>query len=218
MEMELEKQEKQLSSLWERLRWRVKRLIRVIRGESKPENSNMYKWAKSELDILLAGCKESEGEDGYEMQVLINKDILDIVKVFCSQGHSGSTAWYTLSMIKQLLDWKPITPINGEESEWGEGYRVDEYICQQNKRCSAVFRHNMDNSTAYYIDGRVYSDDGGFTWFTNRKSHIPVTFPFKVPEKPEYIYLNGEDSDEVITDPERIKELYEAKKKQFEES
>jgi len=61
MEMELEKQEKQLSSLWERLRWRVKRLIRVIRGESKPENSNMYKWAKSELDILLADCKESEG-------------------------------------------------------------------------------------------------------------------------------------------------------------
>jgi hypothetical protein len=61
----------------------------------------------------------------------------------------------------------------------------------------------------------VYSDNGGHSWFTGNhkngvvQSSIPVTFPFYVPDKPEYVYLNGEDSEEIITDKNRIKELYD---------
>ena len=108
-----------------------------------------------------------------------------------------------------MLDWKPISALTGEEEEWGEPYVCRDGVTQQNKRCSAVFRDNQDNSTAHYIDGRVYSDNGGHSWFHRGGDSVPVTFPYRVPDKPEYIYLNGEDSDEIITDPERIKELYD---------
>jgi hypothetical protein len=202
-------------SIVDRFVWKIKRLYRRLKGDYRPEKSSMYLWAKSELDRLLIGCEEKEGKDGLEMQKAINKDILDMVKVFCTQGHSGTSASYTLGMIKRLLDWKPITAITGEESEWGEPYNGNGIITQQNRRCSAVFRDNKDNSTAHYIYGRAYSDNGGHSWFTGNhkngvvQSSIPVTFPFYVPDKPEYVYLNGEDSEEIITDENRIKELYD---------
>ena len=146
--------------------------------------SNLVEWAKSELDRLV--------KDDDELQKAINKDILEIVEKFSEQGHSGFSASYTLSIIKRLLDWKPITPLTGEESEWNDVPSYDDGSnTQQNKRCSAVFRKNFDNSTAYYIDGKVFSDDGGKTWFTSRDSRVPVTFPYVVPEKPERIILEN---------------------------
>ena len=182
----------------------------------------MYKWAKSELDRLIVGCEEKEGKDGLTMQNLITKDILDIIKIFCSQGHSGTSASYLIGKVTRLMDWKPITPLTGDDDEWGQVQSWDKGDnSQQNIRCSAVFRRNFDNSTAYYLYGRVYSDNGGHTWFTGNhkdgvvKSSIPVTFPFYVPDKSEYIYLNGEDSEEIITDQARIKELYDEWDKKF---
>ena len=206
---------KQLNtSLRNKLYYKARRLVKRLRGDYRPENSNMYKWAKAELDRILVNCEEG---DDLDMQMAINREILDIVKVFCDQHHSGSTAWYTLSMIKRLLDWKPITPLTGEEDEWNEGYIIDGVLHQQNKRCSSVFRDNSDNSTAHYIDAKVYSDNGGYSWYHKGGGDRDViSFPFKVPDKPEYIYLNGEDSDEVITDPERIKQIYEAYERQLE--
>lgn len=147
---------------------------------------NMVEWSKVELDRLL----KDGNEEG--MQKEINEDILDIVKKFSSQGHSGFSASYALGIIKRLLDWKPIQPLTGEDDEWYDVPTWDDgENQQQNKRCTAVFRRNFDNSTAYYIDGKVFSDDGGKTWFTNGKrgSFVAVTFPYSVPEKPEYIIL-----------------------------
>lgn len=170
------------ASVITRLKWKLQRVIKRIRGDCRPENSNMYKWAKAELERLIP----EDDDDG--MQQMINKDILNIVKVFCSQGHSGTTGNYTLSMINRLLDWKPLTPLTGEESEWSEVIDGSD-LSQQNKRCSAVFRRNYDNSTAYYLYGKVFSDDGGQSWFINGESHIPITFPFTVPAKPEKVLL-----------------------------
>lgn len=148
----------------------------------------MVDWAKKELDRL--------NKDGDEMQELINNDILEIVQVFASQGHSGFSASYALSIIKKLLDWKPITPLTGEEDEWNDVPEWDKGDnTQQNKRCSAVFRKNFDNATSYYLYGKVFSDNGGKSWFTNLNSFVPVTFPYTVPEKPEYIILEGESED-----------------------
>lgn len=144
--------------------------------------SNLVKWAEKELERLV--------KDGDEMQKEINKDILQIVEKFAEQGHSGFSASYTLNTLKRLLDWKPISALTGEDDEWGETYEWDEEKQQQNKRCPAVFRKNYDNSTAYYINGKVFSDDGGKTWWSNKDSHIPITFPYQVPEKPERIILS----------------------------
>jgi hypothetical protein len=146
--------------------------------------SNLVEWAKAELERI--GGKDDE------MQQAMNKDILQIVEVFSEQGHSGFSAGYALNIIKRLLNWKPITPLTGEDDEWCDVPSWDDgENSQQNKRCSAVFRKNFDNSTAYYINGKVFSDDGGKSWFTNRDSFVPITFPYVVPEKPERIIVEN---------------------------
>ena len=142
--------------------------------------SKLVKWAENELERLV--------KDGDEMQIEINNDILQIVKTFAEQGHSGFSATYALGLLNRLLDWKPISPLTGEEDEWGEPYCDDN--TQQNKRCSAVFRKNFDNSTAHYLHGKIFSDDGGKTWWSNIDSRVPVEFPYVVPEKSERVILN----------------------------
>lgn len=142
-------------------------------------NMVMVEWAKKELELL-------GGQDD-EMQQMINKNILQMVETFCEQGHTGFSASYALGIITRLLDWKPITPLTGEDDEWNDVGRGT----QQNKRCSAVFR---ENGEAYYIEGKVFSDNGGKSWFTNRNSRVPVTFPYTVPDKPEYIILEPESA------------------------
>lgn len=179
---------------------------------------DIIEWAKKELDLL--------NKDNDEMQALMNRNLLEILEVVSKQGHSGFSASYLRNALNRLLDWKPLTPLTGEDDEWSDCSYGDK-VLEQNKRCSAVFRKNRDNSTAYYIHGKVFSDNGGITWFTNSKSKIPVKFPFKVPSESEKVYIEyteevpaGFTSDEyeIITDkPERIKALYEKKRKEFDE-
>lgn len=168
-------------------------------------------------DIFLNKTKNS---DEYNMQYAITKDIMEILDMF-RQYNLGDEEAHNLS---RLMDWKPIIPLTGAEDEWSDPMKFgddDKKQTQQNKICSAVFRDNYDNKTARYIDGRVYSDNGGHSWFTGNhkngvvKSSVPVVFPFWVPDKPEYIYLNGRDSEEIITDNTRIKELYDEWERSF---
>lgn len=133
------------------------------------------------------------------MQDCIKNDILAIIDAFAEQGHSGASAAYALNILDHLLRFKPISPLTGEDDEWGEPIsRMDN--CQQNKRCSSVFRKNFDNNTAYDIDGKVFSDDGGKTFWSTYDSMTPVTFPYMPPVKPEQIIMRQKDKDEVHHD------------------
>lgn len=161
-------------------------------------------WAKHELELLEKGLEDI---DGLEMQKRVTKEVMKLVKAFAKQDHSGPSASYVLNLVHRLFNWKPIKPLTGEDDEWGEVLNQDKHT-QQNKRCSAVFRHNFDNSTAYYLYGKAFSDDGGVTWFTKRESRVPIKFPFKVPLEPEYIYLD-KDGNEITK--EQAKELFKEK-------
>jgi len=174
---------------------------------------------KAKLNGLLGNSKDSETNG---MQNLITKDIVEIIDLLDLYGFESDD----LTRIVRLMHWLPIVPLTGADEEWGEIQPWSEdRKTQQNKVCSAVFRDNLDNSTAHWVDGRVYSDNGGHTWFATGgignngeiRSSVSVEFPFWVPDGPEYIYLNGEDSDEIITDKNRIKELYDVWERKWEE-
>ena len=174
---------------------------------------------KSRLNDLLSKSKNPKEN---KMQYAITKNITEIINLLDLYGFEQDD----LNRIIRLMDWKPIVYLTGTDEEWGEIQPWNEMDkTQQNKLCSAVFRDNLDNSTAHYLYGRVYSDNGGHTWFTTGgrgnnskiRSSIPVVFPFWVPDKSEFIYLNGEDSDEIITDEVRIKELYDEWERQYQE-
>ena len=132
---------------------------------------------KARIELIEAGYKG----DSLESYV-------KIVEVFCELGHSGGSAPFGIEIVRRLLLQHPLSHLTGEESEWGKPSFDGS---QQNKRLTSVFRYNEDNSTAIYLDGKVFSDDGGETWFTNRNSRIPIKFPF-YPKEPERILLEEE--------------------------
>jgi len=84
---------------------------------------------------------------------------------------------------------KPLTPLTGEDDEWND---IGDGGSLQNKRYSAVFKNK--DGTAYNIEGKVFTDDGE-VWYRCKDSRVNVTFPYVVPDKPEYVYRNKETKD-----------------------
>ena len=150
--------------------------------------SDLVDYAKSELDLAFP----PETRDN--MQEFINNNILEIVKVFSDQGHSGMSASYVISKLTRLLKFKPLTPLTGEDSEWRDTYGNH----QQNIRYSSVFREDKDNNKAYDIDAKVFSDDNGKSWYTNINSRAHITFPYMPPDKPEYVLVNKNEEENTM--------------------
>lgn len=144
---------------------------------------NMLEYAKTELDII--GMTDS----GDEMNIEMRNNILEIIEKFSDQGHSRFSASYAIDILNKLLNFKPLSPLTGENSEWVE---IRDSVFQ-NKRYSSVFRQlDCFNGQAYDIHGKVfiehYYDENNVertSSFTSSDSIVPITFPY-VPNT-EYI-------------------------------
>ena len=73
--------------------------------------ASLVEFAEEELNKLLKDCTDSEA---LEMQKSVNQDILDIIKMFSNQGHSGFSAQYSLNILKRLLDYKPLSALTDD--------------------------------------------------------------------------------------------------------
>lgn len=145
-------------------------------------------------EFRYAGWVDENGNFEDEMQKLICDDVMNLLDVFDKQGHSGSSAPYTINLFKRLAMFEPIMPLTGEDSEWVDvsGYGSD--VTYQNKRNSAVFKNSKDGQ-AYWIDGRVFwewykGEDGEMSkvYFMSRDSRVNVNFPWTKPDSPEYVF------------------------------
>jgi len=150
----------------------------ILKGENM---SSLVKHAQKELE--LAGLF---GEDDF-YKGATGKAVMQLMKVFSKQCHSGTSASIVVSLFKKLASWKTISPLTGEDSEWND---VGNDI-HQNNRCSNVFKSkDRFNGKPYTLDGRVFSNDGGKTWFTNARSFKTITFPYDTNTEPKYVILN----------------------------
>lgn len=145
--------------------------------------SNLVDYAKSELKRI--GMIDS----GEPYNDAVADSILELIKAFSNQGHSGFTAPYTINAFTRLANFKPLAPLTGEDDEWNE-IEPGHY---QNNRYSAVFKDK--DGVAYDIYGKVFTDNGGKTWFSSCDSRLNITFPYTVPDKPEYVYLNKKEEE-----------------------
>ena len=152
--------------------------------------SNLVEYAKDELKRI--GMVDS----GEHYNDSVTKAIIDLIELFASQDHTGFTAPYTINAFSRLAMFKPLSPLTGEDDEWEYSLCGDDSL--QNKRYSAVFKDK--DGTAYNIEGKVFTDDGE-VWYRNRDSRVDVTFPYVVPDKPEYVYRNKEESEPFINKP-----------------
>ena len=121
-----------------------------------------------------------------DMQDAIGENVLDVVAMFSLANHSGFSASYATNYIKAALKFEPLSPLTGEDHEWGEPF--DYNGAQQNKRCGRVFKGA--DGRAYDIDGRVFRDPDGSCW-TGKDSRVYVTFPY-VP-KTEIVDIGGDN-------------------------
>ena len=143
-------------------------------------------------EFKSAGWLKEDGNYSDEMQGMICDHILKLLRVFSDEGHSGSSAYYTLNLFDKLARFKIITPLTGLDDEWNEVADGKGGTMYQNKRYSSVFK---DDDGVWDINGRVFwewqrREDG-----TAYKSHYqgsgcstPVTFPYTPPKEPEYVY------------------------------
>lgn len=140
--------------------------------------SNLIDYAKEELSKIYTeeSLKEPYNKFAYD-------SIMTLVTAFSNQCHTGFTAPYTINMFERLAMFKPITPLTGEDNEWE---KVDDHTWQ-NKRCESVFKNDLGK--AYDINGKIFSNDGGETWFRNNDSTVDITFPYAPPVNPEEIIL-----------------------------
>lgn len=121
-------------------------------------------------NLLRHALRETPVMGADEMGLAMQRHMRDMVRCFSQEGHSGASASYAISALAKLLDYKPLAPLTGEDSEWievGEGF-------WQNVRCGRVFKGA--DGQAYDSEGIVWKDDVGC--FINLDSRVYVTFPY----------------------------------------
>ena len=126
----------------------------------------MIEFAKWQLNKLLEKCTD---EDSKTMQNMMNNDVLELLKVFSEQGHSGFSAPIATRLFYKLANHKLIAEVEDNPDDWDEN--------GQHKYISSVFKR--EDGTCYYMYGRLFAEPGSDNFFYNRASNIDVTFPIK---------------------------------------
>lgn len=130
-------------------------------------------------ELHRAGLYDEDSDYGG----MIGTAVEELLLVFQKQQHSGFSAALVSTIFKKLVDGGVLTPLTGEDDEWG--YPVengDDGVLYQNKRDYSVFKQN---DVAYDIDGIVFVERGGSS-FTCKESSVTISFPYV--GKTVYIY------------------------------
>ena len=142
-------------------------------------------------EFRAAGWVDDNGNYNDEMQQAICEGVLKLLEVFSEEGHSGSSAPYTINLFQQLASFKPIVPLTGEDWEWTDVSSYGGDMHYQNKRCGHVFK--QADGRAYDGNGKVfwdwYIDEDGIkrkSHYTCSESKVYIEFPYK--PTTEYVY------------------------------
>jgi hypothetical protein len=105
------------------------------------EKSNLYQHAKRELDLAEVE-KDIYGR-------MLPDAILEIVKTFAKQGHSGMSAAYSLQLLDKLLRFENLTAITDNPEDW----------CNVSEMCGGETMYQCKRNPA------LFSTDGGKTYY-----------------------------------------------------
>lgn len=128
-------------------------------------DTEMYKHAKAELDILLEHERqdnlkrtveelerEVETFGGKTAQEFMNDSILEVIASINSPRHSGSSMDYLLNCVYDLVKFRNLTPLTLDDSEWDLVAEDEERgKIYQNKRNFSVFKD--DKNGVFHTDG-----------------------------------------------------------------
>ena len=124
----------------------------------------------AERELRAAGLFDNDSDyDG-----MLGDAVLELIKVFAGQGHSGMSAGIVTSLFEKLARYEPLGPLTGEDDEWVQ-LDYGNNIAAQNKRCGHVFKRA--DGTAYDGEGRVFRESNG-ACHTSSASRVDITFPY----------------------------------------
>jgi hypothetical protein len=110
--------------------------------------NNLVTHAQTELD--RAGLLSPESDyDG-----MLGRAVLDLVRVFSEQGHSGYSAMATVDLFRRVASYESLGPITDDPDEW---MSVADFCggqaTWQNRRRSSAFSED-GGKTYYLVDDR----------------------------------------------------------------
>ena len=108
--------------------------------------------AKMELEV--AGLFDKDSDYGG----MTGEAVMELIEVFGEQGHSGMSASLTRNIFNKLADYKPLTPIQGTDDEWGT-----EASDTQNKRLFSLSKR--DDGTVRYGDAIIWQGEESWDTF-----------------------------------------------------
>ena len=121
--------------------------------------SNLINHANREFDILgwpqptraeMRSHDVPQTDDGWNMAM--RRSAMQIIEIFAKQGHSGHSAGQAISLVHQLLQYKPLSPLTDDPSEWN---KIAEEMTSgedlwQSKRNPEAFSHDA-GKTFYFV-------------------------------------------------------------------
>jgi len=119
---------------------------------------------------------------------MTSKAVLELIEVFEKQGHSGMSASLVLSIFNRVVDFKNLSPLTNDPSEWQQHSES----MWQNKRNSEAFSHDQGFSYSLTSETRWETDEYDRrvrkltlyqTEHTHSKSHVET--------QPEEAQSNG---------------------------
>lgn len=147
----------------------------VQHTESEDDDDNaLVQHAEHELGFVL-------GDD--EMDQMMRDNVMQLVRVFMAQGHSGFSAHRCLWLFEKVARFEPAAPLTGAENEWAEPFGPDG--TQQNRRMGSVFRDK--DGRAYHIYAYAFRDRGERSAWQGYYSLRYIKFPFTGPQKSEIV-------------------------------
>lgn len=165
----------------------------------------------AEMEMKAQGLHEKDADYGG----MLYDSVMELVKVFAGQGHSGASASMVLQLFSKVAAFKPLSPLTGKDDEWMEtGQGVF-----QNKRNYAVFKEGKDGR-AYFLDALVWITPTGTSYTGSTKDGIssrqfikafpftPVTFRIPVDER-EVAKDDWEFTVKNVADIEAAREVYD---------
>jgi hypothetical protein len=107
-----------------------------------PDDGNLARFAIAELK--RAGLDQTDADYGG----MLADDVLELVRVFERQGHSGGSAHQTLRLFGQVARFRPLVPLTSSPEEWMQVESRPKPVWQSRRRPDA-FSH--DGGRSYYL-------------------------------------------------------------------
>ena len=98
----------------------------------------MEKWAEREIEIACKKENPNKKEGEFDYGCACYESALKAFKSLCEDGHSGMSMSITKSILNNLIDGKPLTPIEDTEDVW-------------------IYITDEDNGVKLYQSNRMYS-------------------------------------------------------------